>query len=381
MTGRHLPTQTEKENEQEQRKRKRERIFILAIIFIVIFLTVLENQVVYFGTDFPVSNTILMFTLININLLLLILLIFLVFRNLVKLFYDRKRKVIGSKLKTKLVITFITLTLLPTIILFFFSINFINNSIEFWFNVPVEQALENSLKVGRRIYRHIEDNGRFFLERISYQIKNKKMLDEPELSALTNYIQVVQREFNIPGVEVYDVKSNRLTFALAEGIENETLHILSADHLQKTLQPIGIKTFSQIIPDGEWVRTVGTVPFGATDEKIEAYIVLSVLIPPGLSEKMQSISRGFEEYQQIKLLKQPIQSTYYIALSIVALLVLFCAIWFGFNLAKSISIPIMELSEGTRKIAEGDLSFSIEPSADDEIGDPGGFFQQDDTGS
>ena len=126
---------------------------ILIIISIVILLTILENRVIYFGTDFPVSNTILMFTLININLLLLILLIFLVFRNLVKLFYDRKRKVIGSKLKTKLVVTFITLTLLPTIILFFFSINFISNSIEFWFNVPVEQALENSLKVGRRIYQ------------------------------------------------------------------------------------------------------------------------------------------------------------------------------------------------------------------------------------
>ena len=107
---------------------------------------------------------------------------------------------------------------------------------------------------------------------------------------------------------------------------------------------------------------------GEMVKKIEAFVVLSVLIPPGLSEKMESISRGFEEYQQIKLLKKPIQSTYYIALSIVALLVLFCAVWFGFNLAKSISIPIMELSEGTRRIAEGDLSFSIEPSADDEIG-------------
>jgi len=100
----------------------------------------------------------------------------------------------------------------------------------------------------------------------------------------------------------------------------------------------------------------------------EGFVILSVLIPSDLSENMTAISRGFEEYQQIQLLKKPIQITYYITMSIVALLVLFCAIWFGFYLAKSISIPIMQLAEGTRRVAEGDLSFSIAPTADDEIG-------------
>ena len=66
-----------------------------------------------------------MFVLININLLLLLLLIFLVVRNLVKLLYDRKRKVMGVRLRTRLVIAFITFTLLPTTVLFVFSINFI----------------------------------------------------------------------------------------------------------------------------------------------------------------------------------------------------------------------------------------------------------------
>ena len=96
---------------------------------------------------------------------------------------------------------------------------------------------------------------------------------------------------------------------------------------------------------------------------------------------MASISRGFEEYQQIKLLKKPIQITYYITLSIVALLVVFCAIWFGFYLAKSITIPIMELAEGTRRVAEGDLSVSIGHVADDEIGSLVDVLQQDDPGS
>ena len=83
---------------------------------------------------------------------------------------------------------------------------------------------------------------------------------------------------------------------------------------------------------------------------------------------MASISRGFEEYQQIKLLKKPIQTSYYITLSIVGLLVVFCSVWFGFYLAKSISIPIQDLAEGTRRVAGGDLSFQIGSVGDDEIG-------------
>ena len=161
----------------ERRRRKRELVIIFVVIVLVSLMTYAENRVIHFGAGFPISNTILMFILININLLLLILLIFLVFRNLVKLLYDRRRKVMGSKLRTKLAIAFISLTLLPTTILFFFSINFITTSIEFWFNVPVEQALENSLRVGQSVYDQAEDNHRFFLERIAYQVKTKKLLD------------------------------------------------------------------------------------------------------------------------------------------------------------------------------------------------------------
>lgn len=110
------------------------------------------------------------------------------------------------------------------------------------------------------------------------------------------------------------------------------------------------------------------MPFGAKRTDTEAFIVLTNLIPQDLSEYMASISRGFEEYQQMQLMKKPTQTTYYITLSIVALLVVFCAVWLGFHLAKTITIPIMELAEGTRKVAEGDLGFSIGRVADDEIG-------------
>lgn len=361
-------TPTNKLSPEERRRRKREAIIIVVAIALVALLTFIESRVVHLGTDLPISNTILMFILININLLLLILLLFLVLRNLVKLLYDRRRKVMGARLRTRLVIAFIALTLLPSTVLFFFSINFITNSLEFWFNVPVEQALENSIRVGRSLYNRSEDNNLFFLERAAYQIKTKKMLAAKKRKALNNYIQVVQRAFNLDAIEVYDVNTKRITYAIAPELEEVPFNAVSADDLRKEMMPNGVRSITETLPNGEFVRTIGTIPFKSDLAKADALIVISVLIPPAIAENLQSISRGIEEYQQIKLLKKPIQISYYISLSIVALLVVFCAIWFGFYLAKTITIPIMELADGTRKVADGDLSFTISMAADDEIG-------------
>jgi two-component system nitrogen regulation sensor histidine kinase NtrY len=354
---------------EERTRRKREAVLSVIIIVVVAVLTLVENRVITFGADIPVSNTILMFILININMLLLILLIFLVFRNLVKLLYARRRKVMGARLRSRLVMAFVALSLLPTIILFFFSINFITNSIEFWFTVPVEQALEKSLLVGQQFYRENEIRQRFFLERISYQLQRKAMIEPERLKELNHYLQVVQREFDLDAVEVYSANYNRLTYALGKDLENIPMEAAPPGAFVKDAGESDVRTLTETMSDGELLRTIATVPFGVAPETATAHVVLGLFIPPDLAENLESISRGIDEYQQIKLLKKPIQITYYMTLSIVALLVIFCAVWFGFYLAKTITIPIMELAAGTRRVAEGDLTVFIDSNAaDDEIG-------------
>lgn len=245
------------------KKQKKEVLLIMFIIFVMIILTYAENSIIHFGGEFPVSNTILMFILINVNLLLLILLIFLVFRNLAKLVYDRKQKVMGAKLRTRLVVAFIGISLLPTTVLFFFSINFISTSIEFWFNVPIEQALENSLQVGRQLYTYIEDRNSFFLKRIDYQINARDFLNKDKSDALLHYIQVVLREFNLQAVEIYDENAKRLVFVRVPELQHMPFDPVSAQTLRKDIKPDKSFSFSEDISAGELNRTVGTIPFGA----------------------------------------------------------------------------------------------------------------------
>ncbi|MEZ4578604.1 MAG: hypothetical protein R2875_11495 [Desulfobacterales bacterium] len=104
---------------------------MVAIVTLLSFITVSRLQS---GSDIPASNMVLMFILININMLLVVLLIFLVFRNLVKLIYER-RKAAGSSFRTKLVAISSRSLLLPSTFCFF-SLHFITSSIEFWFKIP-----------------------------------------------------------------------------------------------------------------------------------------------------------------------------------------------------------------------------------------------------
>lgn len=352
----------------EQARRKKEFILIIIILMTVGILTFIETRITDFGTDLPLSSTVLMFILINTNLLLLLALLLLVFRNLAKLYYEKKNNILGSKLKTRLVAAFIVLALLPTTVLFFFSIHFISSSIAFWFNTPVEQTLESSLTVGQKLYEYIEEKNEFFAKRAAFQIDSRNLLDEGNESKLERYSQVIQRAFNRYAVEVYTPDAKRVSLSLPNELENLNFSLLTSNDLTDIPKGKLSHTLSQNIEHGELLRTITAIPFGAEPKKARGFIVISTLISLELSKDLQTIINGIEEYHQLKMAKRPAEIYYYIALSIVALLVVFCAIWFGFQLAKSITIPIMKFAEGTQRVAHGDLNYQIDFETDDEIG-------------
>ena len=97
----------------------------------------------------------------------------MVIRNLVKLIFERKRKVLGSKLRTKLVAAFILLSLVPTVLLFFVAVGFITNSVEHWFSAQVEQSLQGSMEVIQTYRRDFASLSVFDGEQISRSLSEK----------------------------------------------------------------------------------------------------------------------------------------------------------------------------------------------------------------
>ncbi|MBI3755594.1 MAG: PAS domain-containing sensor histidine kinase, partial [Deltaproteobacteria bacterium] len=111
----------------EEHKRRRREWYIIASVAIAVFvLTYIESHISNIGGNIPTATNVVVFGLININIILLILLVFLILRNFVKLIFERRSKVIGSKLRTRLIVAFVGLSIVPTFLLFFVVIGFIN---------------------------------------------------------------------------------------------------------------------------------------------------------------------------------------------------------------------------------------------------------------
>lgn len=120
--------------------------------------------------------------------------------------------------------------------------------------------------------------------------------------------------------------------------------------------------------NGDVIVGIAPVFSYAVPSEVIGRISVSYMIPKGFVNKLRSIADASEQYRKIELLKNPIKSNYIITLSIVTLVIIFLAIWFGLTLSKGITGPVQDLVQATNRITEGDLDTHIDIEADDEIG-------------
>jgi len=138
----------------ETNRRKRNLLVILAFLALVGGLSAVDLG--SFAPELPVASNIVIFALFNLNLVVFLLLLMLLVRNLVKLGFERRQKVIGARFKAKLVLAFLSLSVAPAILIFIIASNFINKSIEGWFKPQVERPLDQALSVAQTYYANLE---------------------------------------------------------------------------------------------------------------------------------------------------------------------------------------------------------------------------------
>jgi len=353
---------------EDLKRRKRETVIIGIILPTIVLLTYLGTKILDLGIELPIADSILIFALININVILLLLLLYLTMRNLVKLVFERKKKLMGSSLRAKLVFAFVILSLLPTIIIFFVSVQFISLSIEYWFNLQVEQSLQKSLEVGQDYYKRIGDEALAFGNSLSSVITHEGYMLLSEKDKLQAFIEEKRREYNLAAVQIISSKLLARAASYDNRVDLKPFEDVSIEVLRKSFKDSTDMRVIQTSSHGDLVR--GIVPiFSRTETKAQVgAIVVAKLIPGVVLNRLITINKGLEGYKQLKMLKRPIKLSHLITLSIVTLLVIFSAIWFGFYLSKGITVPIEELAKATKKIASGNYSFHISVESKDEMG-------------
>ncbi len=353
---------------QDRIRQRRERIIIACLIIVVFLLSYLGMKVFDLGLDLPISSSILVFALININVILLLALLFLTMRNLVKLLFERKKKIMGARLRTKLVLAFITLSLLPTMILFFVSVQFISNSIEYWYNLPIERSLKNSIEVGQDYQNQLTEEIISFGNNLNRLITYQGYTLIAKNDELEKFISEKRIEYNLSLIEIFSSKLESRVISKDESIDLSPFQGPDEKMLRESFEKGTEIKDIQTSKRGNLIRVVLPV-FSQTESKaVVNLIMLGKFIPGIVVNRLQGVSRGLEEYNQFKMLKTPIKTSHMITLSIVTLLIIFASVWFGFYLSKGITIPIQELAEGTERIATGNYDFFIDLEAPDEIG-------------
>ncbi len=351
----------------ETRKRRREWFLIVLIIILFIVFSRFETKIFGLTAKLPLTNNILLLVLTNINILLIVLFLFLIFRNFFKLISERRCNAPGARLRSKLVLAFITFSLVPTLALFFASAGIITSTIENWFSDQIETSLNESLEVAQTYYKNSATNALYYGEQIARIIKEQKLLNEDNLPLLIELIHQKQQEYNLGVVEVFSSTNEELVRAANPQVPITEFTDPGSDTIREALQG---NRFTYITPVGNADLIRGIVPVFSNwnPDDVVGAVVVNYYVPYSLVKKMKEISTSFEQYKSTKLLKGNIQKTYVLILLLISAVIVFLSTWFGFHLARGITVPIQELALATKQVAEGNLDVKINISSDDEVG-------------
>jgi two-component system, NtrC family, nitrogen regulation sensor histidine kinase NtrY len=353
--------------EQLRDKRRRTTITILGVFIALIGMTVLENHFLQAQSASSFGNNITVLAVFNIILILLFLLIILITRNLVKVYNERKSKIIGSKFQTKLIIAFLILALVPSILLFTVASKLFTFSIGNWFNLQIEQTLQYSMDIARDYYSGLEKRALFKTKNIERFINNQELYLKMKRGRLKTLAQQKVVEYDLTGILIYDSDLKPIVSEIDSSKLSSPMTLNYSELIQKSIGGEGVTEIKTT--HGENLMIV-VVPLTETVEgKISIWGYILTLNPVFKSSlrKIETIRNTFEDYQQQSFLKLPVSANYYTTFLLITLLVLFSAIWLGFYMARGITVPIQQLAEGVRRITEGDLDFKIGARATDEI--------------
>jgi two-component system nitrogen regulation sensor histidine kinase NtrY len=324
-------------------------LVILAATSLVYYVTQQAKQL----TPDALANRLLLFVLWNINLLLIIGILFVLLRGVVKLVLERKRGIIGSRFRTKLVVTYVITSLLPVIVLFLIATDLLRTSIDRWFATPVRTIVTNS----EQIAQISQDQTAMVAEGAAREIAaSADARDAARVDAILTHV----REFHhVHMAAVYRggllLKAQADPRAPIQEVADPSARFF--DEVATHRRAVKI----DVVTSGKWIRTA--VPIAGDD------VALAGVFLPGTTSKMidESII-AYRDFNQLYSQRERLKASQTMLFLAVTLAILFGTLWTSIYASRRITVPIKALAEATAKLAEGGYGHRVEVEATDEVG-------------
>jgi two-component system, NtrC family, nitrogen regulation sensor histidine kinase NtrY len=350
-----VPTPTPTRN-----KPSRKKVITLLAIGIVASFGILLSQSSF---DLPFLNAdtqqrfpLLFFAALTILIFLLfVALTFVLARNLLKLFAERRLGVLGSKFRTRLVVGGLLLSFLPVIMMFFFTYGLMNRSLERWFSRPVEEVREDTAAVASLVSKYAAQNARAEAESIAALPETQRAFAGHSFSTVINEFR--RHETTLQG---------GFAIALQQGNAEASLNAPASWPLIKAKIPLDRLTSDVVVPF-KWENT--DYILGGATVNDGGLILVGMPLPQKFSDTVKQLDASQRRYQELYRQRRLVRRTYMELLLLLTVLVLFSTTWLALYLAKLVTRPVVALAEATQEISRGRLDYRVEVTAADEIGD------------
>ena len=364
---------------KELSKRRWETFLLIPLLICIILCTNMAFSLSDFASSLSLFASIFFFGVVNINLILLAILIFLIAKNLSKLFFERKTRAVGAKLKSKLVIAFLSLSIIPTMVLFFISSLYINSAFDKWFSVRIKNTLQASAEISDAYYKDHQRNALHFAKKI-----RKTLIDGHEKSTpfafssssfqLERRLEKQRLSYSLSAIELYSGPLDPRYIIFGKELQKDFFPRLPIEDLKEVLAG-NTRTIVQQLGAGDILRSIIPVYAYAPKYKLEqkktppiiGVLAVSYFIPTSIVEKAMTVSTAVKDYGTVNPLEYPIKSSYLSILIFITLLIIFVAIWAGLYLARQLTGPLESLEKAAKKVGSGDLNVELHNIGNDEI--------------
>lgn len=329
----------------------------LALLAIISFTLIKEWR----SEEELFASNLLVFSLINLNVLALLVLIVLVARNVIKLMFERRRGILGSKLRSRLMGSFVLIALIPMALSFVVASGLINQAVQGWFNTQVDLIVTSSLTMAKQYVFNAKSSVRAASGRIQREIARHGLLTDRDSGTVARELEQL-RHLN----ELYSIR-----IVSPDGIVTREAVHPTAEVESFAEPPLDPAALREALETKEQLRVEerGASQFIRVYRALEgSIIVCSYRLDPEMVHAKGVVNDAYDEYEELKGVKDPLRTNFFLVLALSNLLTLFGAIWIAFFVSKQITVPIQNLAEGTRSVAKGDYDFQLLPARDDEIG-------------
>ena len=363
----------------DDESRFQDRSLHLKPVWTVLFLLVLSVLLTLYYASYgwvgggtsdsllPSPSYALVLFLLYLDIVGVVVLALLLSRNLIKAYFERRHRLLGSGFRTKLIAAFIGFSLIPTVLLAFVASGVINEVMNVWFSNQIEEVLGDAETLA---IQHHEEHKILAVNSawaISKEIYREDFLRSEYHELLLTTMARRREEFNVAGVEIFSSKLEPLAQMFSPTVPVRAF--LPVGQLVLQVMDSGTEMTSvQAAPTGRLIRAAVPIASNARIGDIAGVVIVNMYIPEVLLAKMENIVKQYREFRHMRTMKNPIKAGAYLFVAMITLLLLFSATWFGFYVAKRITVPIQKLAEGTETVARGDLNVRIAVKATDEIG-------------